>query len=334
MGGSFDPFHLAHFNSLLTVKEQFALKDIILIPSFQTPLKKKEKDISPSQRLEMLQQALSSYPFMTVDRQEILRKGVSYTHRTITQLFKKRTKEDLFFIMGLDQFYIFDKWKNFKSILEKTNLIVTSRPGLSFPKKLTDFPKGLRAFIKKRSAKEVSLKCSEKKIYFCALKDMDISSSYIRKRLKEGKEVSHLLTKEVDLYIKEHKLWQGKEHEIEVQTQELIDFSIKELKKKKAYDIKSFDLRSKPLPFSYGLIVSASNTRQTKALAVHIKRKIKQRFALEPIGEEGKTSARWIVFDYGNLVIHIFYDYTKRFYKLEELWESSTPDNSLKAIHS
>ena len=119
MGGSFNPFHLAHLNSLLTVRELFALENIILIPSFQTPLKERAEEIKPFHRLEMLKLVLNSYPFMTVDDQEILRKGLSYTHRSISQLFKKSDKEELFFIMGLDQFYIFDRWKNFKEILKK-----------------------------------------------------------------------------------------------------------------------------------------------------------------------------------------------------------------------
>ena len=331
MGGSFNPFHLAHLNSLLTVRELFALENIILIPSFQTPLKERAEEIKPFHRLEMLKLVLNSYPFMTVDDQEILRKGLSYTHRSISQLFKKSDKEELFFIMGLDQFYIFDRWKNFKEILKKTNLIVTSRPGLVFPQKAMDCPKGLKPLIKKRLSKEMTLTFTAKTIYFCALKDMDISSAYIRQRFREGKEAAHLLPKSVDWYIKENKIYTNKTWEAENQTKKLIDFSIKEFKKKKAYAIQSFDLRSKPLPFSFGLIVSGSNIRQTKALATHIKRKINEHFGLNPMSEEGKTESRWIVLDYGDLVIHIFYDYTRKFYKLEELWDFPLSDASFKA---
>lgn len=318
MGGSFNPFHLAHLNSLLTVKEQFALEELIVIPSFQTPLKGEEKMPDPSHRLKMLQQALFNYPFIQLDDQEIKRKGLSYTYKTITRLFKKSNKE-LFFIMGLDQFYIFDQWKNFTDILKKSNLIVTSRPGVLFPGRLTDFPKGIRPLFEKRLQKEILLK-SGKKIYFCALKDMDISSSYIRKRLQEGKAVDHLIPKELNLYIKEHNLYTDDSEEI--QTQALIDLCIKEMEKKKAYDISFFDLRSKPLPFSFGLIAAASNTRQTKAIAVHLKKIIKKTFGLKPIHEEGMASASWIVLDYGYMAVHIFYDYTKKVYKLEELWSS------------
>lgn len=351
MGGSFNPFHLAHLNSLLTVKELFHLENIILIPSFQTPLKAptKNQEIEPFHRLEMLKQAVSSYPFITVDDQEICRRGMSYTYKTISQVVKQNRKEELFFIMGLDQFYTFDKWKHFEKILQKTNLIVTSYPGQCFPLKRDHFPKGLKPLIKKspskfipssvlsknpssqsfpfffvksESASNLKPKSTSRKIYFCSLKDMDISSSYVRQRLRERKEVSHLLPKAVDLYIQTHKLYIGQDTHIKNQSQKLIDFSIKELKKKKAYDIKTYDLRAKPLPFSFGLIASASNTRQVKASAVHLKREIKSHLGLNPIKEEGREESRWVVFDYGDLVIHIFYDYTRKFYKLEGLWES------------
>ena len=341
MGGSFDPFHLAHLNSLLTVKEKFELDQIFLIPAFKTPLKNEKKEINPFHRLEMLKRIAENYTFIIIDDQEINRKGVSYTYKTINELTKKRKIEELFFIMGLDQFYILDQWKNYKTLLQKTNLIITSRPGNHFPKKLSDFPFGLREFIKKRKIDHIKLKVTKdtsknktqegKSIYFCELKDMDISSSDIKKRLFEKKEFSHLLPQEVDTYIKQNKLYTN-EAKAPDHTQSLINLSIQELKKKKAYDIKLYDLRKKPLPFSFAVIAIASNTRQTVAIANHLKRTIKNKFDIKPWGEEGKDSAKWIVLDFGDIVFHIFYDYTRKFYKLEELWEDSLINSNYPAI--
>ena len=331
MGGSFDPFHLAHLNSLLTVKEKFNLDCILLAPSFKTPLKHETKEINPFHRLEMLKRVAKNYSFIFVDEQEINRKGVSYTYKTINELFKKRKQEELFFIMGLDQFYIFDQWKNYETILQKANLIVTSRPGSCFPKKTSDLPQSLKSLVKIKKSNLMVLKpvkslsnkktSAEKMIYFCELKDMDISSSDVKKRLIEGKEFSHLLPKEVDLYIKENRLYTNQAKEPD-HTKSLMKFSVQELRKKKAYDIKMYNLKDKPLPFSFAMIAIASNTRQTLAVANHLKKTIKERFDLRPWSEEGKESAKWIVLDYGDLVFHIFYDYTRKFYKLEELWES------------
>ena len=105
--------------------------------------------------------------------------------------------------------------------------------------------------------------------------------------------------------------------------QKLIHFCIEVLEDKKAFDIGSFDLREKSLPFSWGLIASATNTRQTQALAKHVKKELKKKFNLNPLHEEGWEEKKWIVFDYGDLVLHIFYDYTKRIYKLDEIWSGS-----------
>lgn len=333
MGGSFDPFHLGHLNSLLTVKENFQIDHILLTPSFKNPLEKKGENSSPFHRLEMLRRVAKEYPFMEVDDQEILRKGTSYTYKTINELSKKRKNEKLFFIMGLDQFYIFDQWKNVESILQKASLIVTSRPGQFFPKSLSNFPESLKKYIHKRKPQEVQLKflkgTSKKEvfsnIYFCSLKDMDISSSDIKERLKEKKEISHLIPKEINNYIKENKLYMEQEESSD-QTKTLIDFVVKGLESKKAYDIELYNLKSKPMPFSFGLIAVADNTRQTKAIAKHLKREIKKRFDINPLNEEGIDSARWIVLDYNDLLIHIFYDYTKKFYKLDDLWKSSLVD--------
>ena len=328
MGGSFDPFHLAHLNSLLTVKEVFHLDCILLIPSFKTPLKKNIQGSSSFDRLNMLSQLVQSYPFMSVDVQEISRKGISYTYKTINELFKKRKEEELFFVMGLDQFCIFDQWKNYEEILQKSHLIVTSRPGLKFPKKRSDFPEKLQPFIKSKILKESPLKSikkfsykeNHKSIFFLPLKDMDISSSDIRQRIKAGKIASHLIPKEVDDYIKRNKLYTDQENSLN-QNEALVDFIVKEAEKKQAYNIKFYDLRSRPIPFSFGLIMSASNVRQTKALAQHLKRNIKTEFKLSLLNEERSESSRWIVLDCHELVLHIFYDYTRRFYNLEELWK-------------
>ena len=333
MGGSFDPFHLAHLNSLLLVKEKFNLDYSLLVPSFKTPLKDEKKEINPFHRLKMLQKTAENYSFMFVDDQEISRKGVSYTYKTINALFKQRKQEELFFIMGLDQFYIFDQWKNYEKILQKVNLIVTSRPGSRFPKSASDLPNGLKSLVKFRKSetitlapKKLSKQKTQKNIYFCELNDMDISSSDIKKRLNEGKEFSYLLPKEVDLYIKENRLYtmQAKSPDY---TKSLIEFAVKEIKKKKAYDIKLYDLTDKPLPFSFALIAVASNTRQTLSIAKQLKKTIKEKFDLQPWSEEGKDSAKWIILDYGDLLFHIFYDYTRKFYNLEELWESCLVDS-------
>ena len=340
MGGGFDPFHLAHLNSLLTVKEKFQIDQILLIPSFKTPLKKRDTSGTAFHRLNMLEKMAELYSFIQIDKQEISRKGWSYTYKTIQELSKERKDEELFFIMGLDQFSIFEQWKNYDELLKKSHLIVTSRPGLKFPKRRSDFPKTLQSFVKSSYLKEgllngvkkISYEGEYKNIFFLPLKDMDISSSDIRQRVRNNNMISHLLPQEVDSYIKQNQLYLAEEEE-ERNSKKWIDFIIEELEAKKAYNIECYDLRSKSIPFSFGLIASASNMRQTKSLAQNLKKKIRENFQLKPLSEEGGEASRWIVLDYGDLVVHLFYDYTRRFYNLEELWESSKCENHFSKIN-
>ena len=212
--------------------------------------------------------------------------------------------------------------------------------GFSFPEGPADLPRGLKTLVKSKKPFGLELKLvpfkdlksgiskTEKnlqrehsyKIYFCALKDKDISSFYIRSQVKKNKDISQLLPKEVDRYIHNHQIYK-KQKPIDKQQQELIDLAIKELKQKKAYEVKTYDLRSKPLPFSFAVIAISSNIRQTKALADSLQKQIKKTLKLKPLNEEGRELSRWVVLDYGECLFHIFDDYTSRFYKLEELWE-------------
>ena len=77
---------------------------------------------------------------------------------------EREKKKSCFFIMGLDQFYIFSDWKKHKEILKKSSLIVTSRPGLKFPKRRSDFPETIQNFVKSQFLKEESLNEIKKNI--------------------------------------------------------------------------------------------------------------------------------------------------------------------------
>ncbi len=69
----------------------------------------------------------------------------------------------------------------------------------------------------------------------------------------------------------------------------------------------------------YFLITSGSSTRQVQAIARHLVDKMKER-GIIPLGIEGEREAQWILIDYGDLVVHIFYDPMREFYDLEGLW--------------
>jgi ribosome-associated protein len=67
------------------------------------------------------------------------------------------------------------------------------------------------------------------------------------------------------------------------------------------------------------LILSCKSTRQVQAVSRHLKENMKEK-GLIPLGVEGESEGHWVLLDYGDLVVHIFYEPLRRYYDLEGLW--------------
>ena len=89
---------------------------------------------------------------------------------------------------------------------------------------------------------------------------------------------------------------------------------------KKAYDIALLDLTQLSDMCDYFLIASAMNAHQADAIVDEIEKKVRLNYAEDPISIEGRDGKHWILMDYGPVVIHIFDEETRRYYRLERLW--------------
>lgn len=69
----------------------------------------------------------------------------------------------------------------------------------------------------------------------------------------------------------------------------------------------------------YFLITGGNSTRQVQAISRHLQRTLKEK-GVSAYGVEGEQEARWVLLDYGDVVIHIFYQPVREFYDLEGLW--------------
>lgn len=70
----------------------------------------------------------------------------------------------------------------------------------------------------------------------------------------------------------------------------------------------------------YFFICSGSSSRQVQAIAEKILEKVKRTGGFLPLGVEGKSQGHWLLIDYGDVIIHIFYKPVREFYDLEGLW--------------
>ncbi|MFZ0707690.1 MAG: ribosome silencing factor [Candidatus Korobacteraceae bacterium] len=93
---------------------------------------------------------------------------------------------------------------------------------------------------------------------------------------------------------------------------------------KKATDISILQLDAQASGFTdYFIICSASNPRQTQAIADEVDERLSAQ-GLEPTHREGYNTAEWVLLDYVDFVVHIFSEAARKFYDLERLWKTAT----------
>ncbi|MDR3199326.1 MAG: ribosome silencing factor [Planctomycetaceae bacterium] len=88
----------------------------------------------------------------------------------------------------------------------------------------------------------------------------------------------------------------------------------------RGHDILVLDVRELTKSFDYFLIVSGSSRRQLYAIGDEIQKKLVGEMGDECLSVSGHTEGRWIVIDYGDLIVHLFEPETRKYYALEELW--------------
>ena len=193
IGGTFDPIHLAHVSIAEEAKKRLDLDKVIFIPAGSQPLKIDKKVTRASLRFNMVEKALAGYEGFEVSDYEIKKQGLSYTFETLEHFQKE--DEKIFFITGADCLLNLEKWKGVKRIFQLCTLVVLTRPGYDNEKLYEQ-----KSYIEDKYKGEILI---------LELPGMDISSTQIRQRVKEGKDISKLVAKEVFKLIKDNDLYMG-----------------------------------------------------------------------------------------------------------------------------
>ena len=93
---------------------------------------------------------------------------------------------------------------------------------------------------------------------------------------------------------------------------------------KKAKDLIILNVREISAFADYFIICSGRSSRQVQGLADHLEESLKE-VGIRPLGIEGRREGHWILMDYGDVIIHIFYEPTRHVYELESLWSEAKP---------
>jgi nicotinate-nucleotide adenylyltransferase len=195
MGGTFNPVHKGHLALAKAAKEEYALDQIIFIPSGTPPHKALGNVIDKNERYKMVKLAVKGFRSYSVSRIEMDRPGYSYAIDTFRLLKKKfGTRAKLFYIMGLDSINEILEWRKPLELFQLCEFIVGTRPGTK-----------LRIF--RRLVKFPPLQKEVDKIHLLELKE-NVSASEIRERLSAGKPAGRFLPAAVETYIKNKGLYQ------------------------------------------------------------------------------------------------------------------------------
>lgn len=132
LGGSFNPCHIGHAMLADTIVKELGYDKVLFVPAYKPPHKLLNAEISPEDRLAMLQEFCKSEGdgHFEVESCEIDRQGISYTCDTLeylTEKYKDSLEGKLAFIMGDEVASDFHKWRNPDKISELADLIITHR---------------------------------------------------------------------------------------------------------------------------------------------------------------------------------------------------------------
>ena len=186
--GTFNPIHLGHVEIARKVKELAGFKRVIFVPSYMPP-HKIEGLASYKDRLEMARLAVG---MENVSDIELHLNVPSYTYRTIEKLYKENNNQKINFIIGYDQFFKLESWKEPEKLREMINFIVIPRKFQIMSERAFDY------FKNKGYSFEV-----------LNINFLDVSSSMIRKMAEHNYDITGLTTSEVKEYIENNRLYKN-----------------------------------------------------------------------------------------------------------------------------
>jgi nicotinate-nucleotide adenylyltransferase len=184
-GGTFDPIHFGHLNLALTLLETQKLDQVIFCPAHTSPLKKDEPPSFPAEaRAAMVALAIEPIKEFLLLDWEISRPAPSFTIDTVRYLLtqKEYSSAQLHLILGEDSVQTLERWKEVDELLKIAPPLIGSRVG------------HLKAQLSPKLSKVVEAG-------LVRIPTMEVSSTEIRRRLKEHKYCGHLVPAKVLEYI-------------------------------------------------------------------------------------------------------------------------------------
>lgn len=182
--GSFNPIHIGHLIIANYMASFTNLKEVWLVVSPHNPLKLKSGLANVYDRLEMTRLATENSPQIQVSDIELKLPQPSYTIDTLTHLHEKYPGKEFALIMGADNLASLKKWKNYELLLANYEIFVYPRPGFD----TTEWE-------------------AHPSITLTSTPEMEISSTFIRKAIKDKKSIQFFVPDQVLAFIESKALY-------------------------------------------------------------------------------------------------------------------------------
>jgi nicotinate-nucleotide adenylyltransferase len=172
--GSFNPIHVGHLIIANYMVQNTGMNQVWFVVSPQNPLKKSGSLLNEYHRLYLVQVSIEDEPSLKATDIEFRLPKPSYTIDTLTYLGEKFPQHKFSVIMGSDSYQNLQAWKNYEQLIKNYPIFVYHRPGFAVDK---NYEGGFFNFVKAPL--------------------LEISSTYIRKVINEGKSIRYLVTEKV-----------------------------------------------------------------------------------------------------------------------------------------
>ena len=195
MGGTFNPIHIGHLLLAENAYSAFGLDQVLFIPSGCSYMKEQSGILDADIRLYMTELATADNPHFQVSDIEIRRGGYTYTCETLEQLTDAHPDTEYYFLVGADSLFAMESWKAPERIFQKAAVLAAVRDDLGSGR---------------LSAQADYLR--EKyhgSIYLIPSGNVEISSSDIRSRVREGRSIRYLVPEPVRDYIERNGLYRS-----------------------------------------------------------------------------------------------------------------------------
>lgn len=205
LGGTLDPIHLGHVETARAATEALSLSNVVILPSRVPPHRQQGPSASPFHRFAMAALAVNGLPDAIVSDEELCTEGPSYTVLTLERLADRWGEgSQVFFITGADAFAEIETWYRYPAVLDQAHFAVISRPGTPVQSLGERLP-ALRSRFRDPARRDDP--SPARWIYPVDAATPDVSSTEIRRRLRDGESIQGMVPAEVELHIRRHGLY-------------------------------------------------------------------------------------------------------------------------------